>query len=90
MVFSVSYQYLYRSGPQDRTHAQRYAYVKGVGWFLYLRGDLEIYDGIEVDTGIAGPFNSQADARTYLFRLIDQIQPEYNKRISRRLVNRFF
>ncbi|MGD8783710.1 MAG: hypothetical protein PVG75_04705 [Thioalkalispiraceae bacterium] len=75
MVFSHRYRYLYRSGPQDRQYPGRFTYIKGTGWFVYLRGDLESYEGIEVKSGIAGPFDSRFDARVYLVRLIKQSNP---------------
>jgi len=78
MVFSSRQQYLCRSGPQDRIHPERYTFVKGTGWFVHLRGDQEMCDGIEVSSGIVGPFNTRSDARVYLIKIIRQTYPDYN------------
>ena len=74
MVFS-NRRYLCRSGPQDRIHSDRYTYIEGAGWFLYLRGDQEMCDGIEVNSGIAGPFNTRSDAKVYLIKMINHLHP---------------
>jgi hypothetical protein len=65
-------QYLCRSGPQDRIHHNRYTYITGVGWFVYLRGDQEMCCGVEVSSGLAGPFETKSDARGYLTRFINK------------------
>ena len=71
MVFSHR-QYLCRSGPEDRMHSNRYTHIKGAGWFVYMRGDQEMYDGIQVNSGIAGPFKTKSDARVYLTKFINK------------------
>jgi hypothetical protein len=75
MVFHNRYHYYYRSGPQDRRHPGRFTYIRGAGWFVYLRGDQEVLDGIEVNSGIAGPFDTQSDAKRYLNRIIKLAHP---------------
>jgi hypothetical protein len=77
MVFSSRQQYLCRSGPQDRIRPDRFTYVKGTGWFVHMRGDQEMCDGIEVSSGIIGPFNTRLDARVYLIKIVRQTYPEY-------------
>jgi len=84
MVFSNRQQYMCRSGPQDRIHTDRYTYVKGTGWFVHMRGDQEMCDGIEVSSGIVGPFNTRTDARFYLIKIIRQTYPEYKIEPQRR------
>lgn len=64
-------QYSCRSGPQDRIHPDRFIYIKESGWFIYLRGDQEFCDGIQVSSGLAGPFDTKVEARVYLKKLID-------------------
>lgn len=71
-MFFRNYQYLCRSGPQDRIHSNRYTYITGAGWFLYLRGDQEMCCGVEVNSGLAGPFNTKSDARVYLTKFINR------------------
>lgn len=76
MVFHNQHYYFYRSGPQDRRQLHRFFYVKRTGWFVHLRGDQELCDGIEVNSGIAGPFESQTQAKRYLARIIQQSRAE--------------
>lgn len=78
MVFNNRYRYQNRSGAKYRAHPDRYTYIKGAGWFVYLRGDQETLDGIKVDSGIAGPFHSRADAMTYLTKIINKSHPGLN------------
>ncbi len=65
--------YSCRSGPQDRVHADRFFYIKGSGWFIHLRGDQEMCEGIQVNSGLAGPFDTKLDARVYLGKLIEKL-----------------
>lgn len=75
-MFFRNHQYLCRSGPQDRIHSNRFTYIVGAGWFVYLRGDLEMCCGVEVSSGIAGPFNTRSDAQGYLTRFINKTRNE--------------
>lgn len=79
MVFHSGYSYFYRSGAQDRRHARRFFYVKNSGWFVHLRGDQEVFDGIEVNSGLAGPFPTRAEARDYLLRIIDSSRRPFGR-----------
>ena len=63
-------EYTCRSGPQDRVHPDRFTYIEGEGWFIYLRGDQEWCNGIQVNSGIVGPFDSRFEARVYLTKFI--------------------
>ena len=75
-MFFRNRQYLCRSGAQDRIHADRFTYITGAGWFVYLRGDQESCCGVDVDSGIAGPFDTKSEARAYLAKLLDKTRYE--------------
>jgi hypothetical protein len=63
-------KYSCRSGPQDRIHPDRFTYIEGQGWFIYLRGDQEHCNNISVSSGIVGPFDTRFQARVYLTKFI--------------------
>lgn len=70
---SMAYNQLHyscRSGPQDRVHPDRFTYIEGQGWFIYLRGDQEHCNNISVSSGIVGPFDTRFQARVYLTKFI--------------------
>lgn len=76
MELHTATQQLQRSGPEHRRHADRFFQIKGIGWFVYIRDNIEIYDGIEVNAGVAGPFDTKAQARFFLLKHIYEDRPE--------------
>lgn len=67
---------IHRGGKQYRCHKQRYFYIKQIGWFVRIRGDMEISQGIELFDGVLGPFTTRAKAKFQLLKLIYKDQPE--------------
>lgn len=76
MLTFKSHIQIQRGGKEYRCHKQRYFYIKQVGWFVRIRGDMEISEGIELFDGVLGPFTTRAKARYQLLKLIYQEQPE--------------
>jgi len=76
MISFQSHIQIQRGGKQYRSHRQRFFYIKGVGWFVRTRGDIELSEGMELLDGILGPYNTRAKARFQLLKLIYQEHPE--------------
>ena len=49
---------LQRAGKEFRTNSSRFFFVKTIGWFVYLRGDITFNQGLISQDGIAGPFQN--------------------------------
>jgi hypothetical protein len=60
----------YRLGERYRHNPERFVFIAGWGWFVHTRGEYQFHHGIEVQSGVTGPFKTQAHARLYLERFI--------------------
>lgn len=76
MITFKSHIQIQRGGEEYRSHQQRYFYIKHLGWFVRIRGDMVISEGLECFDGIVGPFKSRSKARFHLLKLIYQEHPE--------------
>lgn len=76
MTFFHQHKHIQRGGAQHRQHPDRYFYIDEVGWFVRTRGDYEIREGIDISSGILGPFRSRAVAKYELFKMLFEEQPE--------------
>jgi hypothetical protein len=76
MITFKAHIQIQRGGKQYRCNNQRYFYIKHIGWFVRIRGAMEISEGMELFDGILGPFPTRAKARFHLLKLIYQDQPE--------------
>ena len=65
-----------RAGRDFRQNRNRYFYVRRCGWFVLTRGELVSCGGIEMHTGVAGPFEYLSHAEDYLTKLISQYHQE--------------
>lgn len=76
MISFQSHIQIQRGGEQYRCHSKRFFHIKGVGWFVRTRGEIELSEGMELLNGILGPFNSPAKAKFHLLKIIYQEHPE--------------
>jgi hypothetical protein len=76
MISFKSHIQIQRGGKQYRCNRHRFFYIKQLGWFVRMRGDLEISEGMELVDGIVGPFTTRAKAKYHLLKQIYQEHPE--------------
>lgn len=76
MITFQSHIQIQRGGKKYRCNPHRYFYIRKVGWFVRMRGDIEISEGMELFDGILGPFDTRAKAKFQLLKIIYQERPE--------------
>ena len=57
---------LQRAGKEYRVNPSRFFFVKTMGWFVYMRGDMVWNHGLISQDGIAGPFLSKNTASKFI------------------------
>ncbi len=62
---------LQRAGKEYRTNPSRFFFVKTVGWFVYIRGDIVLNQGLISQDGIAGPFHTLDKAGKFIAQQSD-------------------
>ncbi len=63
-------QILQRAGKEYRVNPSRFFFVKTMGWFVYMRGDIVLNHGLITQDGVAGPFLSKNSATNFI---VDQV-----------------
>ena len=59
---------LQRAGKEYRVNPSRFFFVKTMGWFVYLRGDTVLNQGLISQDGVAGPFHTLDMAGKFIAR----------------------
>jgi len=80
MTLFLKHKHIQRGGAQYRQHPDRYFEIEEVGWFVRTRGDYEAREGMDVSSGILGPFKSKAVAKYELFKMLFEEQPDLFKK----------
>lgn len=57
---------LQRAGKEYRVNHSRFFYVKSMGWFVHMRGDFVLNNGLITQDGVVGPFLSKHSATKFL------------------------
>ena len=57
---------LQRAGMEYRVNRSRFFFVKTMGWFVYIRGDFVLNQGLITQDGVAGPFLSKHTASEFV------------------------